>query len=115
MIPAAIIYLIIVAITSLWAFAAYGIDKRRAQTGSRRISEKNLIFIGLLGGWPGAFAAQQVFRHKTQKLSFQIVFWGTVVTHLGWLEVSPIRCGGSSSPILMGEAPPDRPRSHLRQ
>ena len=27
------VYMIVVAATSLWAFVAYGIDKRRAQTG----------------------------------------------------------------------------------
>jgi uncharacterized membrane protein YsdA (DUF1294 family) len=77
------VYLIIVAITSLWALVAYGIDKRRAQAGTRRIPEANLHLIALVGGWPGALAAQRLFRHKTQKLGFQIVFWLLVMLHLG--------------------------------
>ncbi len=77
------VYLIAVAVTSLCTFGAYGIDKRRAQTGNRRIPEKTLQFLALVGGWPGALVGQQVFRHKTQKLSFQLVFWMVVVLHLG--------------------------------
>jgi uncharacterized membrane protein YsdA (DUF1294 family) len=76
-------YLIVVAVASLWTFGAYGIDKRRAQTGNRRIPEKTLQLLALAGGWPGALLGQQVFRHKTQKLSFQIVFWTVVVLHVG--------------------------------
>jgi uncharacterized membrane protein YsdA (DUF1294 family) len=39
----------------------------------------------LVGGWPGALLAQQVFRHKTRKLSYQVVFWTIVVLHaVGW-------------------------------
>lgn len=80
---AATYYLIVVAITSLWGFLAHWLDKRLAQTGSRRISEGHLHMIALAGGWPGALVAQQLFRHKTQKRSFRIEFWGTVVIHLG--------------------------------
>lgn len=76
-------YLLLVAITSLWAFLLYWLDKRLAQNGGRRISEKNLLLIAFFGGWPGALAAQQMFRHKTQKLSFQMRFWTVVVFHFG--------------------------------
>ncbi len=76
-------YLILVAVLSLWAFLAYGFDKRRARNGGRRISEKSLQLLALLGGWPGALAGQQVFRHKTRKIRFQITFWAVVVLHLG--------------------------------
>ncbi|NLX96326.1 MAG: DUF1294 domain-containing protein [Rhodopirellula sp.] len=80
---AAIVYLIVVAIMSLWAFVTYGIDKRRAQTGRRRVPENSLHLLALAGGWPGALAGQRVFRHKTQKLGFRLVFWMVVVLHLG--------------------------------
>ena len=76
-------YLIVAAITSLWAFVAYGIDKRRAQTGNRRVRESSLHLLALVGGSPGGFVAQRVFRHKTQKISFQLVFWMVVLLHLG--------------------------------
>lgn len=83
MFTAILYYLLLVAIASVIAFAMYWLDKRLAQSDSRRISEKNLILVAILGGWPGAWAAQQVFRHKTQKTSFQIKFWLAVVVHVG--------------------------------
>lgn len=67
---------------SLIAFASYGIDKSAARGGRRRVSEQNLIVLGLLGGWPGALVAQQLFRHKTRKRSFRRVFWGSVVVNV---------------------------------
>lgn len=66
------------AVTSLVAFVTYGVDKDAAQRGARRVPENTLHMLALIGGWPGAFAAQQMFRHKTGKVSFQIVFWFTV-------------------------------------
>ncbi|WIO73984.1 DUF1294 domain-containing protein [Porticoccaceae bacterium LTM1] len=71
------------------AFFAYRKDKRAAQDGLWRIPENNLHLLGLGFGWPGALLAQQRFRHKTKKLSFQIVFWLTVVVNLSaivWLH-----------------------------
>lgn len=76
-------YLLVVLVLSLIAFVMYGFDKRRARNGGRRVPEKNLHFVALLGGWPGAWAGQQVFRHKTQKLSFRIIFWVVILVHLG--------------------------------
>ena len=75
-------YLIVLCLMSLTAFATYGIDKRRAQNCQRRVPEKRLHWIAFLGGWPGALVGQRVFRHKTQKLSFRVVFWLVTVLHL---------------------------------
>lgn len=69
------------AIASLLAYYFYWDDKRRAKTGEWRIPEANLHFCALIGGWPGAFIAQQKFRHKTKKLSFLWVFWLIVIAH----------------------------------
>ncbi len=35
----------------------------------------------LIGGWPGAFLAQRVFRHKISKRSYQVEFWIIVLLH----------------------------------
>ena len=78
----AIAYIAVITIMSLVTFVAYGFDKRRAQTGGRRVPERTLHFMALLGGWPGALMGQRVFRHKTQKISFQIVFWLCLCLHL---------------------------------
>jgi uncharacterized membrane protein YsdA (DUF1294 family) len=79
---AAFAYLIVVALMSLVAFVTYGFDKRRARMDGRRVSEKTLHLMALLGGWPGALIGQRIFRHKTQKLSFRVVFCLCVALHL---------------------------------
>ncbi|EAQ80308.1 DUF1294 domain-containing protein [Blastopirellula marina] len=77
-----IFYALLVSVVSCVTFVAYGIDKRRAQLGRHRISENTLQLLALSGGWPGAWAAQQFFRHKTQKLSFLLVYWLIVAMHV---------------------------------
>ncbi|QLF94982.1 DUF1294 domain-containing protein [Pseudomonas sp. ABC1] len=70
---------------SVVAFYLYGQDKRNASREMRRVPENTLHLFELLGGWPGALCAQQVFRHKTRKLGYQVVFWGIVLVHqLAW-------------------------------
>ena len=76
------IYAIVLLLASVVTFAAYGLDKRQAQRSGRRISEHTLHLLAFAGGWPGAIAGQQVFRHKTQKLSFRIKFWLLLALHL---------------------------------
>ncbi|WP_461476682.1 DUF1294 domain-containing protein [Microbacterium sp. HJ5] len=70
------------AVTSILAFAAYGLDKRAARRNGQRVSEQALLTLGLVGGWPGALVAQQVFRHKTRKRTFRRAFWRTVVLNV---------------------------------
>lgn len=74
-------YVIVIVVMSLACFIAYGLDKRQAVNGGRRISERTLHLMALLGGWPGAWKAQRYFRHKTQKVNFRIVFWIMVGCH----------------------------------
>ncbi|ARA81409.1 DUF1294 domain-containing protein [Pseudomonas ficuserectae] len=74
-------------VMSLLAFVLYRHDKRQAGNGGQRTPENVLHATELLGGWPGALLAQQVFRHKTRKVSFQIVFWLIVLAHqVLWLD-----------------------------
>jgi uncharacterized membrane protein YsdA (DUF1294 family) len=80
---AAAAYLSVVAVMSLVCFFAYGLDKRQAVNGGRRMSERTLHLMAFLGGWPGALLGQRHFRHKTQKVSFRIMFWIVVVLHVG--------------------------------
>jgi len=79
------------AVISMLAYITYAIDKKAAINNRRRVSEKTLHLLGVMGGWPGAFLAQQRLRHKTQKTAFQVTFWLTVIVNLacaGWLTVS---------------------------
>lgn len=66
---------------SLLTIWAYSSDKRAAQLGSWRIPEIKLHALEALGGWPGALLAQIFYRHKIQKISYQIVFWLIVLSH----------------------------------
>ncbi|HUZ74450.1 MAG TPA: DUF1294 domain-containing protein [Stellaceae bacterium] len=67
------------------AFLLYGLDKWAAKREAQRTRESTLQFCALLGGWPGALLAQQVFRHKSSKRSFQIAFWSSVMLNCGAL------------------------------
>ncbi|QDC44116.1 DUF1294 domain-containing protein [Methylophilus medardicus] len=73
---------------NLITIIVYYLDKRAARQKERRVSETTLHLLALLGGWPGAIVAQQLFRHKTQKRVFKVVFWLTVLLHcaaIAWL------------------------------
>jgi uncharacterized membrane protein YsdA (DUF1294 family) len=66
----------------------YAWDKSSAQRDAWRTKESTLHLVDLLGGWPGAMAAQQVLRHKSSKKEFRVIFWITVVINCGvfaWL------------------------------
>lgn len=69
-------------VMSLLTFVVYGLDKLKAKKGWWRIPEATLHVLEFAFGWPGAWAAQVVFRHKTYKRSFRVVFWLMVVENL---------------------------------
>lgn len=81
--------LLVYPAASAVTFVAYAIDKSAAQKGRWRTSEGTLHLLSLIGGWPGAWVAQGVLRHKSRKQPFRAVFWVTVVLNcaaLAWLS-----------------------------
>lgn len=66
---------------SLISLLLYWQDKQQARAQAWRTPEKVLHASELLGGWPGALLAQQLFRHKTRKVSYQLVCWAIVLLH----------------------------------
>lgn len=56
-------------------FLFYALDKNQAKSGGWRESERMLHLCELVGGWPGAFLAQHWLRHKSNKGSYQFVFF----------------------------------------
>lgn len=63
------IYLVLINIA---AFAAYGMDKRKAKRNEWRTPESVLLLLAAVGGSVGAYAGMQFFRHKTKHLKFTI-------------------------------------------
>ncbi len=62
---------LVLLIVNLWAFTLFGLDKRAAEQGNRRVSERFLLTLSFLGGSIGALLASQLFRHKTKKQPFR--------------------------------------------
>jgi uncharacterized membrane protein YsdA (DUF1294 family) len=69
-------------LASVACFALYARDKAAALCSDRRTPERDLLLLGLAGGWPGALLAQRWLRHKTVKMPFQTLFWLTVGLNL---------------------------------
>ncbi|WP_346770448.1 DUF1294 domain-containing protein [Sphingomonas sp. AOB5] len=63
----------------------FGQDKQRAVKGARRIPERELLGLALIGGTPGAFLARTLFRHKTRKQPFTGWLWAIAVAQAGAL------------------------------
>ena len=62
---------------NLAAFLIFGLDKwkarRKAERGAvRRVPEKTLVLLAVLGGSAGALLGMRVFRHKTLHRSFRL-------------------------------------------
>ncbi len=66
------------------AFAAFGLDKAKAERGAYRIAESTLLWLAFWGGTIGAYAGRKAFRHKTRKQPFNSnLFTIAVVQVLG--------------------------------
>lgn len=68
-------------VMSLVTFVAFGYDKRQAERGGRRIPERTLHGMEMLGGWPGALFGRKHFRHKTRKQSYTRALYGIIAAH----------------------------------
>ena len=71
--PELMALLLYLAAVNLVTFAVYGADKRRARKDKRRVSEKTLFLLAIIGGSVGALAGMYTFRHKTRHWYF---VWG---------------------------------------
>ncbi|ASR06618.1 hypothetical protein CHY08_05520 [Rhizobium leguminosarum bv. viciae] len=66
---------------NLLVFSIYFRDKQAARHGRRRISERTLLLLALIGGSLGAVAAQQLLRHKTRKEPFRSILAAILIPH----------------------------------
>ncbi|MFI3119133.1 MAG: cold shock and DUF1294 domain-containing protein [Methylococcaceae bacterium] len=65
-------------IASMATFITYAVDKSAAKNNQWRIPESTLHLFALIGGWPGALAAQRLLHHKSKKASFKLMLWITI-------------------------------------
>lgn len=72
--------LVYLAVVNAVSFVVYGVDKRRARKGGRRVSERDLFLLALIGGSVGALVGMRSFRHKTRHWYF---VWGIPAILLG--------------------------------
>ncbi len=70
------------AAVSLALFALMGIDKAAAKNRCRRIPERTLLALAVLGGSPGGIAGMLAFRHKTRKPAFSLGFPAILVCQI---------------------------------
>lgn len=64
-------YLLLLNLCLFWLM---GEDKRRAIKRKRRIPEKTLLLLGLIGGGLAGLVSQKIFHHKTRKKYFTMVY-----------------------------------------
>ncbi|WP_438311422.1 DUF1294 domain-containing protein [Sporosarcina sp. FA9] len=87
------VVLIWIGLMSLWSFATMGYDKQQAKKKGRRVPEKKLWTLALLGGGIGSYLGMQTFRHKTRHTSFRIGFlllalaYGVLILYLLGLRI----------------------------
>ena len=67
---------------NLVTFWVYWHDKHSARQRAWRTAENTLHLLSLAGGWPAAWWAQQLLRHKSRKPAFRKTYAATVLGHL---------------------------------
>ncbi len=78
------------AAASVVGFAVVVADKGAAQAGRRRVRERSLHILGLMGAF-GALLAMLLVRHKTSKPRFLLPFLGANLVALGWVAALRIQ------------------------
>ena len=70
---------------SVIAFVVCGVDKFAAQHQKRRVSEKMLFLLSLLGGSIGMYLGMCTFRHKTKHWYFVVGIPAIILLQAGLL------------------------------
>jgi len=69
-------------------FLVYGYDKRQAVRNGRRVPERALLLLSVIGGALGGWAGMLVWRHKTRHARFwaaQVIGTVVIAAALWWL------------------------------
>ena len=79
--PTAIV-LLYLAVMSFIAYAVTTYDKLAAKASRRRVPEKVLLLLAVLGGAIGEYVTMKLIRHKTKKPKFMITLPILCVIHI---------------------------------
>lgn len=66
------VFVVSYILINLFEFILSAVDKKAAIHHGRRIPEKTLWLLAILGGAVGLFLSMRIFRHKTKHLAFVI-------------------------------------------
>jgi uncharacterized membrane protein YsdA (DUF1294 family) len=76
---------------NLTSFLTFGYDKYLSkQVKKRRIPEKRLHLLTLLGGSPGSCLGMIIFSHKTKKVKFVMITLSFMALHWVILRYLPV-------------------------
>jgi uncharacterized membrane protein YsdA (DUF1294 family) len=78
-------FVVLFILFNLMTFAIFGFDKFFARSNRKRIREKTLFTLAIVGGSVGAIFAQKIFRHKTRKFRYSI--WVILIIQFVLFEV----------------------------
>ena len=85
-----LIVVAVLIVMNLVSFALMGIDKRRAQRGAWRISEKALFLTAACFGGLGGVMGMHLFHHKTKRWYFRVFFPAMLVVQIAALAAGII-------------------------
>lgn len=74
--------LYLILILSIIEVILMGYDKHQAEIHAWRVPEKVLLGLGIAGGAIGGLIGMRVFRHKTKKAYFLVIFGIAAIVHL---------------------------------
>lgn len=79
-----IIWLLAINIVTV---VTYRYDKNIAGGSRKRVPERRLLLLALIGGSPAAYIAMYLMRprHKTRKFRFVLLFWAIVIGQMGFI------------------------------
>lgn len=63
-------------------FVSMGIDKYKAIKNKMRIPEATLFIMALLGGALGGLFGMYIYKHKTKKISFHLIYGIALIIHV---------------------------------
>ena len=77
-----------IVVLYFWAINAltllvFGWDKLRASRRKRRVPERWLLRLAMLGGSPGALLGRWIFGHKTRKKRLNTLLYGIAALQAG--------------------------------